>query len=136
MIRIDIIGHLGKDATVNQVNGRTVINFSVAHTEKWKDQSGNEQQKTIWAECGYWTDKTAIAPYLTKGTQVFVTGKPEARAWTTNDGKAGASLNITVGQVQLLGGGQSQQQATSQPEAAPATAAQPAAHAPADKLPF
>ena len=34
MIKMQVIGNLGKDCLVNNVNGRTVINFCVAHTEK------------------------------------------------------------------------------------------------------
>lgn len=104
MIKVQAIGHLGKDATVNNVNGKSVINFSVAHTEKFKDAHGNTKEKTIWVECSYWTDKTAIAPYLKKGTQVYVEGQPEVREWESN-GKQGASLTCRVLSVQLLGGG-------------------------------
>ncbi|HYO22628.1 MAG TPA: single-stranded DNA-binding protein, partial [Flavisolibacter sp.] len=51
----------------------------------------------------YWTDRTAVAPYLQKGTQVFVEGAPEVRSFTRNDGTAGASLSLRVREVQLLG---------------------------------
>src|SRR5439155_9651139 len=79
------------------------INFTVAHTEKYKDSQGNNQEKTTWVDCAYWTDRTAIAPYLQKGTQVFVEGTPEVRSFTRNDGTAGASLSMRVREVQLLG---------------------------------
>ena len=72
MIKTQVIGHLGKDAVVTSVLGKTVINFSVAHTEKFKDASGAVKEKTTWVDCSNWTDKTAIAPYLKKGTQVYV----------------------------------------------------------------
>jgi single-strand DNA-binding protein len=103
MIKMQVIGNLGKDCTVNTVNGKNVINFTVAHTEKYKDSQGNSQEKTTWVDCAYWTDRTAIAPYLQKGTQVFVEGAPEVRSFTRNDGTAGASLSLRVREVQLLG---------------------------------
>lgn len=103
MIKMQVIGNLGKDCTVNTVNGKNVINFTVAHTEKYRDSSGNNQEKTTWVDCAYWTDRTAIAPYLQKGTQVFVEGTPEVRSFTRNDGTAGASLSLRVREVQLLG---------------------------------
>ncbi|MDQ3681562.1 MAG: single-stranded DNA-binding protein [Bacteroidota bacterium] len=103
MIKIQIIGHLGKDCVVNTVNGKTVINFTVAHSEKYKDSSGNQQEKTTWVDCAYWTDRTAVAPYLTKGTQVYTEGTPEVRSFQRNDGTAGASLSMRVRDVQLLG---------------------------------
>jgi single-strand DNA-binding protein len=84
MIKLQVIGHLGRDCVVNNVNGKNVINFSVAHA--------------------YWTDRTAIAPYLKKGTQVYAEGTPDIRNYTTNDGRPGSSLSLRISTVQLLGG--------------------------------
>ena len=104
MIKLQIIGRLGKDCVVNTVGGKNVINFSAAHSEKYKDSQGNQQEKTTWVECAYWTDRTAIAQYLTKGKEVYVEGTPEVRTFTRQDGTAGASLSLRVRDVQLLGG--------------------------------
>ena len=104
MIKLQIIGNLGKDCVVNTVNGKNVINFTVAHTEKYRDSQGNNQEKTTWVDCAYWSDKTGVAQYLTKGKQVYVEGQPEARAFQRNDGTAGASLSVRVRDIQLLGG--------------------------------
>ena len=104
MIKLQVIGNLGKDCIVNTVNGKNVINFTVAHTEKYRDSQGNNQERTTWVDCAYWTDRTGISPYLTKGKQVYVEGNPEVRTFTRNDGTAGASLSLRVREVQLLGG--------------------------------
>jgi single-strand DNA-binding protein len=103
MIKLQAIGNLGKDCVTNTVNGKNVINFNVAHTEKYRDAQGNQKDKTVWVECAYWTDKTAIAPYLRKGTQVYVEGTPEVRTYQKNDGTTAASLTLRVLSVQLLG---------------------------------
>ena len=71
MIRISVIGRLGQDATVNNVNGKTVINFSMAYSEKFKNQQGEDVDKTTWVSCAYWTDKTNVSNYLKKGTAGF-----------------------------------------------------------------
>lgn len=104
MLKLQIIGHLGKDCVVNTVNGKNVINFTVAHTEKFRDSQGTNQERTTWVDCAYWTDKTAISPYLTKGKQVFVEGNPEVKTFTRQDGTPGASLTLRVRDIQLLGG--------------------------------
>lgn len=104
MIKMQVIGNLGKDCVVNTVNGKNVINFTMAHTEKYKDSQGVNQEKTTWVDCAYWTDRTAISPYLTKGQLVFVEGTPEVRTFTRQDGTGGASLSLRVREVQLLGG--------------------------------
>ena len=92
MIKLQVIGNLGKDLVVNNVNGKTVINFSVAHTEKYRDAQGAQKERTTWVECAYWTDRTAVAPYLKKGTQVYVEGTPDVRTYQTNDGRQGAAV--------------------------------------------
>ena len=104
MIKLQVIGHLGKDCLTNTVNGKNVINFSVANTERYRDAQGNTKEKTTWVECAYWTDRTAVAPYLKKGTLVYVEGTPEARSYPKNDGTTGVSLTMRVNSVQLLGG--------------------------------
>ncbi|MDI3321875.1 single-stranded DNA-binding protein [Pinibacter soli] len=103
MIKLQVIGNLGKDCVTSNVNGRSVMNFNVAHTEKYKDAQGNQVDKTIWVECAYWSDRTAVAAYLKKGTQVYVEGTPEVRTYSKNDGSTGASLTLRVQSVQLLG---------------------------------
>lgn len=103
MIKLQVIGHLGKDCTTNTVSGKNVINFSVAHSERYKDGQGNLQERTTWVDCAYWTERLGIAPYLKKGQLVYVEGSPEVRTFTRNDGTAGASLTLRVLNVQLLG---------------------------------
>ena len=104
MIKLQIIGNLGKDCIVKEVNGKNVINFSVAHTERYKDNQGNQKDRTTWVECAYWTDRTAVAQYLTKGRTVYAEGSPEADAYTNKEGQASATLRMRVQNVQLLGG--------------------------------
>lgn len=104
MIKLQVIGNLGKDAVLNNVNGKNVINFTVAHTERFKDAQGNQKDRTTWVDCAYWTDRTGVAPYLKKGTQIYVEGTPDVRTYTTQDGRNGASLTLRVLSVQLLGG--------------------------------
>lgn len=103
MIKLTAIGNLGRDAETKQVNGRNVINFSVAHTEKYKNREGVQVDKTIWLECDYWTDRPAIGQYLKKGTQVYIEGQPEVRTYTAKDGTTKSSLSVRISSVQLLG---------------------------------
>lgn len=103
MIKLQVIGNLGKDCIVKEVNGKTVINFSVAHSERYKDAQGNLKERTTWVECAYWSDRTAISPYLTKGTTVYAEGTPEADAYMNKDNQAAATLRMRVQNIQLLG---------------------------------
>lgn len=104
MIKLQVIGNLGGDCIQKEINGKNVINFNVAHSEKYKDAQGNLKERTIWVNCAYWTDRTAIAQYLTKGKTVYAEGTPEADAYTNKDGQAAATLRMRVQNIQLLGG--------------------------------
>ena len=104
MIKLQVIGNLGKDCTTNNVNGRTVMNFNVAHTERFKDAQGNQQERTTWVECAYWTDRTAVADYLKKGKMVYAEGAPSADPYQNKEGQPAATLRMRVQTVQLLGG--------------------------------
>lgn len=103
MIKLQVIGNLGKDCIVKEVNGKNVINFSVAHTERYKDAQGNQKERTTWVECAYWTDRTAISPYLMKGQMVYAEGSPEADGYMNKDNQAAATLRMRVSNIQLLG---------------------------------
>jgi single-strand DNA-binding protein len=145
MIKLQIVGNLGKDCIVKEVNGKNVINFSVAHTERYKDNQGNQKERTTWVECAYWTDKTAVAQYLTKGKTVYAEGSPEADAYMNKENQAAATLRMRVQSLQLVGGvggdsaGQNSgsQSSTSGYSAAAASGAPAASNVPvADDLPF
>ena len=144
MIKLQVIGNLGKDCIVKEVNGKTVINFSVAHSERFKDSQGNQKERTTWVECAYWTDKTAVAPYLTKGKTVYAEGYPEADSYTNKEGQAAATLRMRVQNIQLLGGNSGESQGANQGNVthagsgvAPVLTTQPAnIAASVDDLPF
>ena len=151
MIKLQIIGNLGADCIQKEINGKNVINFNVAHSEKFKDAQGNLKEKTVWANCAYWTDRTAVAQYLLKGKTVFVEGTPEVETYTNREGTFAATLRVRVQNLQLLGGNtdssSGQHQGDSNANAgnvshagsapAPAMRAQPAADMPLDDdLPF
>ena len=104
MQRTEIIGRVGKDAEVKTLdNGMSVINFSVAVTETWKDKQGNKQEKANWYECAKWGEHTKVAEFIKKGSQVYVEGTSEARAFISGE-EAKAVNCIKVHKIELLGG--------------------------------
>jgi single-strand DNA-binding protein len=108
MIKMQVIGHLGQDATVNTVNGKTVINFSVAHSEKYKNKDGVEIDKSVWVSAAYWTDRVNVALYLKKGTQVYLEGSPEAKTYTNKNNEVIPQLQIRVAALNLLSSSKTQ----------------------------
>ncbi|UYQ91591.1 single-stranded DNA-binding protein [Chitinophaga horti] len=127
MIKFQMIGHLGQNAVSKELNGKHVLNFTVAYNERFKDAQGQQHERTVWADCALWGQPN-IGPYLTQGMQVFIEGTPRVEAYADKEGKPGAALRILVSKCKLLGGKR---------EAAGGTE-QPVAYGPqtADDLPF
>ena len=123
MITTTLVGTLGKDATINDVQGKKVINFSVAINQGYGDN-----KTTLWVDVAKWGDKTTVAEYLKKGTKVAVSGEPSLRTWE-KDGKHGASITLRANEVELLGSKSDNQQQDTAPQ-------QAAVVDPMDDLPF
>jgi single-strand DNA-binding protein len=101
ILEISAIGNLGRDASLQTSNGKTVINFTVAHTEKYKNAQDVVVEKTTWLECSMW-EKPNIAPYLKQGTLVYLTGTPQTHAYLSKEGELRSSLRVTVRDLKLL----------------------------------
>ena len=110
MIKLQTIGHLGRDAVVNNVNGKPVINFSVAHTTSYTDNAGQKKEVTMWVDCSYWTERTNVAQYLKKGTQVYVEGSPAVGTYDNAQGAKIPQLRLRVASIQLLSSGNKNEQ--------------------------
>lgn len=101
MIKLQLIGYLGKDAIQREANGKTVLSFRVAHTERFKNQQGVQQEKTTWVDCALW-ERDNLAPYLVQGTQVYVEGFPTVDVFSNRSGETVGQLQLRVLNIQLL----------------------------------
>jgi single-strand DNA-binding protein len=124
--KVILVGNLGRDAELRYTpNGSPVSSFSIACTEKYKDKSGQRQEKTEWVRCVMWGKRAeALSEYLMKGKQLYVEGRLQTRKWQGRDGKDNYSTEVVVTEIQLLGGGKGNGQRQQ-----PARAQQPAASA-------
>jgi len=103
--KVILIGHLGRDAetayTASQV---AVTKFSVATNRRWKDQqTGEWKEETNWTNVVMWRGEN-VAPYLTKGKQVYVEGRIQTRSYDDKDGKKVWTTEVVAEDVILLGG--------------------------------
>tara|TARA_R110002153_G_scaffold37547_1_gene110034 strand:- start:3791 stop:4261 length:471 start_codon:yes stop_codon:yes gene_type:complete len=102
-----IIGTLGQDPEVKYTpNGKAVSTISVATNESWKDQHGQQQEKTEWHRLVLW-DKTAelAGQYLKKGSQCYFEGKIATRKWQNKEGQDVYTTEIRVNNMSFMGGG-------------------------------
>lgn len=75
MQQIQIIGNLGEDAQIRDVNNQKFVSFRVACTEKRRDGE-NLVDVTTWYSCSMNRVSSKIVDYLVKGAKVFVQGLP------------------------------------------------------------
>lgn len=102
-----IIGNLGHDPELRYTReGTPVASFSVATTERWKDHSGEPQEKTTWFRVVAWSKLGELChQYLAKGRKVMVVGTVDASAYDGKDGKPKASLELRAQTVKFLDSG-------------------------------
>lgn len=103
--KLILVGNLGGDPDMKYMpNGTAVTNFSVATSERWTDNEGQKQEKTVWFRVAVWGNQAeAVNKYLSKGSKVLVEGKVQpVNVYTKNDGTAGASLEVKADKVQFL----------------------------------
>lgn len=147
--KVILIGHLGRDAETAYTQSQTAVTkFSVATNRRWKDQNTGEwKEETNWTNVVLWRGEN-IAPYLTKGKQVYIEGRLQTRSYDDKDGKKVWTTEVVAEDVILLGGrgeggapeeGFSQEQGMrSAPRARPAAApsAPPSGGVTDDDVPF
>jgi single-strand DNA-binding protein len=103
--KVILIGRLGRDAemayTASQV---AIVKFSVATSRRWKDQAtGDWKEETNWSNVVFWRGEN-VAPYLLKGTQIYVEGRLNTRSYDDKDGKKVWTTEVVADEVILLGG--------------------------------
>jgi single-strand DNA-binding protein len=103
--KVILVGHLGRDAETKFTPGGTsVTKFSVATSRRWKDKdSGEWKDETDWSNVTLWRGEN-VAPYLLKGTQVYVEGRLHTRSYEDKDGKKVYATEVVADDVILLGG--------------------------------
>ncbi len=99
--RCEFIGRLGKDPETRFMpNGDAVCNFSIAVGWKSKEKEGTE-----WVRVNAFKQLAEICGlYLTKGSQVYISGRMSTRKWRDKDGSDRYSTEINADQMQMLGG--------------------------------
>jgi single-strand DNA-binding protein len=110
--KVVLVGNLGRDPEMRYTaDGTPVTNFSIATSERWTGQDGQQQERTTWWRVSAWRRLAETCnQYLTKGSQVLVEGRmntdPETggpRTFTRSDGTVGASYEVTAATVKFLG---------------------------------
>ncbi len=88
--KVILVGNLGADPEVRQMqNGKPMVTFSVATSERWKDRAtGEPREKTEWHRVVIFNEGLSriAEQYLRKGSKVYVEGQLQTRKWQDQSG--------------------------------------------------
>ena len=107
--KVILVGNVGQDPEIrHSQSGTPVATTSVATTEKWTDQTGNQQERTEWHNIVAF-GKTAeiMEQYVQKGTKLYLEGKLQTQEFE-KEGQTHYRTKIIVNNFLMLGdtGGQ------------------------------
>lgn len=116
--KVILMGNIGKDPDVRSTNGgSTITSISVATAEKWKDKSGQFQERTEWHRVKFFGKLAEIAgQYLQKGSQVYIEGSIRSDKYTDKDGVERVSYDIIASEMKMIGGKSDSRPSNSSPQ--------------------
>lgn len=115
-----LMGNLARDAETRYTqNGTAVVNLSIATNYQVKKDNGWED-KVDFHNIVAWRAEN-VAQYLTKGTQVHVTGRLQTRSYEDQGGNRKYVTEVIVNSqdIVLCGGGNERAESTPKLAAAP-----------------
>jgi single-strand DNA-binding protein len=108
--KVTLIGHLGRDPETRYTpSGKLNVVFTMAVSRSYRDQSGQQQDRTNWFRVTAWAGlaeslvRLSEQGYLVKGKQVYVEGRLDAREYQDQNGQTKTSLDVSATELQLLG---------------------------------
>lgn len=102
--KVILIGNLGADPEVRYMpSGSAITNLRLATTESWKDQQGQQQERTEWHTVVVFGKLAEIAAqYPKKGSKLFIEGSLRTRKWQDKNGQDRYSTEIVADEMQML----------------------------------
>lgn len=101
MLKMSMIGRLGADAELKEVEKGRFIAMSVVEVTADKDKKGQWVRATMSVRDT--TDISNFLQYLKKGKEVYLDGIPHVRAYLDKEGKPQSELCLYVQTIQLIG---------------------------------
>ncbi len=104
-----VVGRLGDDPEIIELNNGILAKLSVATSESWTDKAtGEQREKTEWHKVSLFGKLAEVAEeYLSKGSQVYIEGQLRTHSWEDDNGNTHYSTEIVVqgfnGVMQMLG---------------------------------
>lgn len=105
--KVILLGNVGKDPEIKATpSGTVVATFSIATSERFKDKTGNWQDRTEWHNLvAYQRTAEIIRDYVKKGNKLYVEGRLQTSSWDDKTtGQKRYKTEIIVNDLSLLSG--------------------------------
>jgi single-strand DNA-binding protein len=109
--KVILVGTVGKDPEAFDLNnGNTLVKFSMATSEQWKDKNtGEKKENTEWHRISIFGKLAEIAElYVKKGSKLYIEGKLKTSSYE-QDGVKKYTTEIVADSMQMLDGKPSQE---------------------------
>lgn len=102
--KVMLIGHLGKPPALRWLeSGQAMCKLSLATSERYRDASGTQRERTEWHQVVLWRELAEIAErYLDKGHKVYIEGRLRTRSWQDSEGVEHRATEIVADRLELL----------------------------------
>jgi single-strand DNA-binding protein len=103
--KVILIGNLGRDPELRYLpSGQAVAKFTLATGMRWKDKTGQLQERTDWHNIvAFGRQGEVCNEYLKKGSPIYVEGRIQTRSWEDKDGNKKYMTEIIAQSVNMLG---------------------------------
>jgi len=101
--KIILVGRVGKDLEMR--NEKAPVNFPVATSDSYKDDSGEWVEQTEWHNIVVWGTpdfKSGLTQRISKGDLVVVEGKSVTETWETESGEKRYSTKVKAFKVSKI----------------------------------
>ena len=114
---VRLIGHLGQDPKiVSNGEQNSVVSFSLATNETYKDAQGNKATRTEWHNIvSFGRVANLIIQYCKRGEFIMLNGRLQTRQYTNKEGQQRYVTEIITEEILFLGGKKSDGSPSSEP---------------------
>lgn len=102
--KVILVGRLGSDPQLKYTpSGRANVNVTLATNAVWKDQDGNQQERTDWHKIVAWGKLAEImGEYLKKGSKVYIEGRLQTRNYEDKEGVKRYITEVVADSLEML----------------------------------
>jgi len=103
--KVILVGRLGADPQLKFTpSGKANASFNVATNYVWKDQDGNQQDKTDWHRVTAWGKLAEVmGEFLKKGSYVYLEGRLQTRNYDDANGVKKWITEVVATDMEMLG---------------------------------